>query len=76
MERRYVGVDLHRRRSVIVRMTTAVSEMIAVRLDEHAGYQAVQAICGVGPVLAAVSSRRSATSPASPAPPVGVVVGG
>jgi transposase len=33
---------------------TRLSEMIAGELEGHAGYQAVQAICGVGPVLAAV----------------------
>ena len=27
---------------------------VAAQLEEHPGYQAVQAICGVGPVLAAV----------------------
>jgi len=31
-----------------------LGEMIAGELDDHDGYQAIQAICGVGPVIAAV----------------------
>lgn len=31
-----------------------LGEMIAGELEDHDGYQAIQAICGVGPVIAAV----------------------
>ena len=39
------------------------------RLRTHGGYQAIQQIPGVGPVLPRCSSPRSATSPASTGPP-------
>ncbi len=38
------------------------------RLAGHEGYHATQAIKGVGPIMAAISWPRSATSPGSPTP--------
>jgi len=42
-------------------------EVIADLLAGHAGYRVIQRLPGIGPVLAAGSSPRSATSPGHPA---------
>jgi len=66
-QRQYVGIDLHRRRSVMVRMTgdgevlelyerelALVTRELHRRLAEDRGYVAIQAIRGVGPIMAAI----------------------
>jgi hypothetical protein len=46
-----------------------VEAELASRLSEHAGYHAIQSICGVGKIIAAIFvAARSATSAASPPP--------
>jgi hypothetical protein len=45
-----------------------IERVVARHLWGHVGYRAVQAINGVGPVMAAIFWQRSATSPASRVP--------
>ena len=51
----YVGIDVHRRRSVVVQLgPDGIEADVRHGLDADKGYWAVQALPGVGPVLSAV----------------------